>query len=171
MMNHFSVIMGLCLTTAKCSLKKRFHSWWRWWQWRWPYIMIKKPKKTSATIWLLGVTLVTLDKHQMDSTVWCPPLRWWRWEWWWPMIIDHHIHFVPSPGRDEDQDRHQIWIVMKNILYKAFDTITTWVGWETQIRLMQSSFKINFENNIVKIARFPNLRDTQDPQAGKRLED
>ena len=32
--------------------------------------MIKKPKKTSATIWLLGVTLVTLDKHQMDSTVW-----------------------------------------------------------------------------------------------------
>ena len=31
---------------------------------------IKKPKKTSAAIWLLGVTLVTLDKHQMDSTVW-----------------------------------------------------------------------------------------------------
>ena len=30
---------------------------------------IKKPKKTSAAIWLLGVTLVTLDKHQMDSTV------------------------------------------------------------------------------------------------------
>ena len=88
------------------------------------------------------------------------------------MIINHHFHFVPGPGGDEDQDRHQIWIVMKNILYKAFDTITTiTVGWETQIRLMQSSFKINFENNIVKIARFPNLRDTQDPQAGKRLED